>query len=119
LETPFIFLVFFSEWAILSLVQVYDEFRDFPLQNTLFLLYPSVHVKSLSLYAFRIRGLLCSVILAFETLKPEILKCWFHTLSPFGIRELLCVVVQLLKSQNPEMLVPFFSQFRELSCSVV
>jgi hypothetical protein len=49
--------------------------------------------------------------LTFETPKPEIPKCWFHTLSPFRIQEQLCVVVQHLKSQNPEsqntkMLVP-------------
>ena len=61
METPFIFLVSFLEWAILSLVQVYDEVRDFPLQNTFILLYPSMRVKFLSLYAFGIWGLLCSI----------------------------------------------------------
>jgi hypothetical protein len=53
----FFFPCFLSEWATLSLVKVYDEFRDFPLQKTFILLYPSVLVKFLSLYAFGIQGL--------------------------------------------------------------
>jgi hypothetical protein len=62
--------------------------------------------------------------LTFETPKPEMLKCWFHTLSPFGIREQLCVVVQHLKSQNPEsrnpkMLVPHYLVLEFGDCCVL
>jgi hypothetical protein len=48
------FPYFFSEWTTLSLVKVHDEFRDFPLQKTFILLYPSEQEKLLNLYAFRI-----------------------------------------------------------------
>jgi hypothetical protein len=56
------FPCFFSEWATLSLVNVHDEFRDFPLQKTFILLYPSEQEKLLSLYAFEIWELSYTVV---------------------------------------------------------
>ena len=64
----FCFSCFFSESATVSLVKVYDKFRDFPLQKTFILLYPSARVTFLSLYAFGIQELLGIVV---RHLKPQ------------------------------------------------
>jgi len=53
-------------------------------------------------FTFMNSGIVVCYGLTFETPKHEILKCWFHNLSPFGIRELLCVVVRHLKPQIPK-----------------
>ena len=99
----FFFPCFFSEWATLSLVKVYDEFREFHLHKTFIILYPSVHVNLLSLDAFRIRGLLCGVvdIWNLETPKPEIPKCFPTSFHLSKIWELLCVVVWWLQTPKP------------------